>query len=173
MKKVVTIALFVFWAVVVALLVAGLLLYQDKSDAGAPASASAEPAPGAVKPGGTTVVLSAAEVAKHDKADDCWMIIFGKVYDLTGFLNSHPGGRATIERSCGKDGTTAYQNKGGEGSHSASARSLLAKYLLGTLGETKLPSQIETSKPPPQTLSELPAEQESEEEFEEPEFEDD
>ena len=34
---------------------------------------------------------TAAEVAQHNKDDDCWMTIHGKVYDCTGFLVDHPG----------------------------------------------------------------------------------
>ncbi|CAI2377134.1 unnamed protein product [Moneuplotes crassus] len=33
------------------------------------------------------------EVAKHDKRDDCWTIFDGKVFDVTRYLSSHPGGK--------------------------------------------------------------------------------
>lgn len=33
-------------------------------------------------------------VQQHNKPDDCWVIIHGKVYDVTGFLGEHPGGPA-------------------------------------------------------------------------------
>jgi hypothetical protein len=36
-------------------------------------------------------VIPVSEVAQHAKDDDCWMIIHGKVYDVTGFLVDHPG----------------------------------------------------------------------------------
>ena len=32
------------------------------------------------------------EINKHTAEDDCWVIIHGKVYDVTDFLDSHPGG---------------------------------------------------------------------------------
>jgi cytochrome b involved in lipid metabolism len=32
------------------------------------------------------------EVSKHTSEDDCWIVIHGKVYDVTDFLDSHPGG---------------------------------------------------------------------------------
>ena len=52
--------------------------------------------------------LSATEVAKHNTASDCWSVIDGNVYDLSGFLPEHPGGQSVIEAICGKDGTKAF-----------------------------------------------------------------
>ena len=37
-------------------------------------------------------IFTKAEVAKHDTVGDCWMIINGKVYDVTPFVDEHPGG---------------------------------------------------------------------------------
>ena len=36
--------------------------------------------------------ISAQEVAKHCNIDDCWIVVNGKVYDLTKFAPNHPGG---------------------------------------------------------------------------------
>jgi cytochrome b involved in lipid metabolism len=35
--------------------------------------------------------FTAAEVAKHNTADDCWIIVNGMVFDVTKFLAQHPG----------------------------------------------------------------------------------
>ena len=45
------------------------------------------------------------EVAKHNKREDCYVILYGKVYDLTDFIPSHPGGPQIIVKYAGKDGT--------------------------------------------------------------------
>ncbi len=42
-----------------------------------------------------------AEIAQHNKADDCWIIIDGKVYDVTKFLPSHPGGSKVVLKLAG------------------------------------------------------------------------
>lgn len=31
-------------------------------------------------------------MAKHATARDCWLVISGGVYDVTGYLSDHPGG---------------------------------------------------------------------------------
>ncbi len=37
-------------------------------------------------------VYSAKEVARHTTPDDCWLIVKGKVYDVSGWGENHPGG---------------------------------------------------------------------------------
>ncbi|CAN3376661.1 hypothetical protein DIURU_004449 [Diutina rugosa] len=48
------------------------------------------------------------EVAQHNTKDDCWVIIHGKVYDVTEFLPEHPGGPSIIIKYAGKDATKAF-----------------------------------------------------------------
>ncbi|KAK1700141.1 cytochrome b5-like heme/steroid binding domain-containing protein, partial [Colletotrichum godetiae] len=47
-------------------------------------------------------------VRQHHTVDDCWMVIHGKVYDITSFLPSHPGGKAILLRNAGKDATAVF-----------------------------------------------------------------
>lgn len=42
------------------------------------------------------------EIEKHDQADDCWLVVDGKVYDATSVLSWHPGGPASILGHAGK-----------------------------------------------------------------------
>lgn len=42
------------------------------------------------------------EIEKHNKENDCWIIINGKVYDATSVLDWHPGGKAPIMAHAGK-----------------------------------------------------------------------
>lgn len=46
-------------------------------------------------------MLNGSEVAQHRSADSCWIVIHGKVYDVTGFLDEHPGGRNILLRQGG------------------------------------------------------------------------
>lgn len=55
-------------------------------------------------------MLSWQEVVKHDSRESCWVVIRGQVYDLTTFIDHHPGGGASILRYGGKDGTEEYES---------------------------------------------------------------
>jgi L-lactate dehydrogenase (cytochrome) len=57
-----------------------------------------------VQPSGQKLI-SAEEVAKHNTRDDCWVIISGQVYDVTDFLDQHPGGANVILQQAGDDAT--------------------------------------------------------------------
>eukprot|EP00939_MAST-03C_sp_MAST-3C-sp1_P000864 g864.t1 len=48
------------------------------------------------------------EVRKHDTRKDCWVVIHGKVWDLTDFQQSHPGGAKIIRDNAGKDATAVF-----------------------------------------------------------------
>ncbi len=61
----------------------------------------------------STKTYSLIDVAKHKTANDCWTTINGNVYDLTSFVNSHPGGVENIISICGIDGSSAFGNQHG------------------------------------------------------------
>ncbi len=37
-------------------------------------------------------LVKASEVQQHNKVDDIWIVVDGKVYDMTRFAPEHPGG---------------------------------------------------------------------------------
>lgn len=49
------------------------------------------------------------EVAKHSTADDCWIVIDRKVYDVSKLLAVHPGGVARIFKLAGSDATDEFR----------------------------------------------------------------
>ena len=74
-------------------------------------------------------IISAAEVAKHKTEEDCWISIHGKVYDVTKFLDDHPGGPEIITDVAGEDSTEEFEDTG----HSEDAREQLKDYYVGEL----------------------------------------
>ncbi|KII95635.1 hypothetical protein PLICRDRAFT_34557 [Plicaturopsis crispa FD-325 SS-3] len=53
-------------------------------------------------------VLSGKVVAEHNSRESCWIIVHGNVYDVTEFLDDHPGGSKIILKYAGKDATREY-----------------------------------------------------------------
>ena len=53
-------------------------------------------------------VIPFSEVEKHNSKGSCWVVLNGKVYDLTSFLAEHPGGAKVITKWAGKDGSRAF-----------------------------------------------------------------
>lgn len=80
-----------------------------------------------------------SDVAVHNKKEDCWTIIEGKVYDITSYVPRHPGGN-NILSACGADGTAFFNGQqaglsGGRNNHSGDSRAEteLSKLQIGTL----------------------------------------
>lgn len=50
------------------------------------------------------------EVSKNNTPDSLWCIIDHRVYDLTDFLDAHPGGNVVLQQYAGIDATSAFYN---------------------------------------------------------------
>lgn len=97
-------------------------------------NAEATPVVEAVKPTETVVSrYKMEEVAKHDKKGDCWLLISGKVYNVSEF-SAHPGGEAILQ-GCGKDATTLFETRpmGSKKPHSEKAREKMKEFMIGEL----------------------------------------
>ena len=131
-KYLVGVFLFIFWMMATALVTAGLLSRQPAKQATCALSnnSSANSSPG------PATALTTEEVAKHTTANDCWMIVNGKVYDLTSLVATHSGGSQQILNDCGRDGSVGFNTKYQGTPHSGGAQSMMASYLLGDLGAT-------------------------------------
>ncbi|XP_030532266.1 cytochrome b5 [Rhodamnia argentea] len=85
------------------------------------------------------------EVEKHNQTKDCWLIISGKVYDVTPFMDDHPGGDEVLLSATGKDATNDFEDVG----HSDEAREMMDKYYIGEIDASSIPSK-RTYIPPQQ-----------------------
>lgn len=93
---------------------------------------SAEPNTNAVKETSATTTDTAkhytsAEVSAHSNAQSCWNIVNGKVYDLTSWINQHPGGSIAIVKICGIDGSSDFNRQ--HGGQSRPERELASFYI--------------------------------------------
>jgi cytochrome b involved in lipid metabolism len=115
MRRIFLISTAAFWIAVGGIWVASLSL-PDKSAA---TDVAAE----------TTYALD--EIARHNSAGNCWMVIDGQVYDLSSYAERHPAAPDVFLAWCGKEATTAYRTKTRGRPHSSYADELLATFRIG------------------------------------------
>ncbi|KAG9099157.1 hypothetical protein FRC06_005581 [Ceratobasidium sp. 370] len=65
--------------------------------------------------------INLEQLKQHTTTDSFYTLIHGKVYDVTKFLDEHPGGDEVITAEGGKDATEAFEDVG----HSDEARDIL------------------------------------------------
>lgn len=78
----------------------------------------------------TAQTYTMAQVAQHNNASSCWSAINGNVYDLTSWINQHPGGAERILSICGSDGSSAFNGQHGGQSQ---PMQILQSFYIGTL----------------------------------------
>ncbi|UYV76243.1 CYB5A [Cordylochernes scorpioides] len=72
---------------------------------------------------------SLEEIAKHNNKNSVWIVIHKNVYDVTKFLEEHPGGEEVLLEQAGKEASEPFEDIG----HSSDARELMKKYKIGEL----------------------------------------
>uniref|UniRef100_H2ZAX0 Cytochrome b5 n=1 Tax=Ciona savignyi TaxID=51511 RepID=H2ZAX0_CIOSA len=80
------------------------------------------------------------EVKKHNNVQSAWIIIHNKVYDLTKFLEEHPGGEEVLLEQAGQDATESFEDVG----HSTDAREMQKDYYIGELHPDRMTSSLKT-----------------------------
>lgn len=40
--------------------------------------------------------LSVQQIAQHNTPEDCWIVVDNQVWDVTDFLDEHPGGSTSM-----------------------------------------------------------------------------
>lgn len=86
-------------------------------------------------------VYTFEEVAKHTTADDLWVVYNGRVYDVSKYIDEHPGGEEVVLDVAGIDATEAFNDIG----HSDDAHDILKGLLVGkveggVIKEARIPS---------------------------------
>ena len=74
-------------------------------------------------------IFSLEDVGAHCFPWDAWTVVYDKVYDVTEYLNKHPGGEEVMLEYVGYDATVAFRGVG----HSRAAFKVLDKYTVGIL----------------------------------------
>ncbi|KAK0402546.1 hypothetical protein QR680_016395 [Steinernema hermaphroditum] len=86
--------------------------------------------------------ITRKEVAEHNTVDSAWTIISNKVYDVTTFLQEHPGGLEILLEQAGEDGTEQFEDVG----HSGDARQTRETFLIGEIVESEWRKYMDDNK---------------------------
>ncbi|NXN97104.1 NB5R4 reductase, partial [Rhinopomastus cyanomelas] len=57
---------------------------------------------------GRLIEVTEDELAKHNKKEDCWICLRGFVYNVTPYMEYHPGGEDELMKAAGTDGTDLF-----------------------------------------------------------------
>ncbi|XP_057783629.1 cytochrome b5-like [Salvia miltiorrhiza] len=82
--------------------------------------------------GAESKVFTYSDVSAHKTSDDCWVIINGKVYNVTSYLDEHPGGDEVILGQAGNDASQEFEDVG----HGSAARLMLDEFYVGEVDPT-------------------------------------
>lgn len=92
-------------------------------------------------PSKTRPVILQRDISESNTSAKCHVTMGDKAYDITVFLDSHPGGKDLILEYRGKDITDILQNKGSH-AHSEAAYDILEDYLIGLVATDKDVSEL-------------------------------
>ena len=80
--------------------------------------------------------FSVDEVSRHCTVDDAWVIAGGLVYDVSTFLDAHPGGITITREYLGKDISSVISTNQIH-KHSDNALEILEHYRIGCIGSDR------------------------------------
>ncbi|XP_076057085.1 cytochrome b5 reductase 4 isoform X2 [Oratosquilla oratoria] len=83
--------------------------------------------------GGRLLEVTLTDLAKHNTRKDAWIALKGKVYNVTPYMEFHPGGEDELMRGAGADATDLFN----EVHKWVNFESMLQKCLVGRLVESK------------------------------------
>jgi len=98
-------------------------------------------------PGRTLPTLPTAQVASHNTAKSCYVTVGTKVYDITPFLDDHPGGADLVLEYGGKDVTDIMEDEVSH-THSESAWEILDEHLIGFVATDDVMEGVKESQDP-------------------------
>jgi 4-hydroxysphinganine ceramide fatty acyl 2-hydroxylase len=116
-----------------------------------------------MSPSRTLPTFLQSELAAHNTAKSCYVTLGTQVFDITDFLESHPGGGDLILEYGGKDVTDILKDEVSH-THSDAAYEILEESLVGFVATEKVMDAAVKSKHPDQIVP-LPPTQEGEQEL--------
>lgn len=140
MKKITSGALLIFVGIVIALYALGFKSPATPS-VSSQVSSNTSSQEAVINPDTGTPVMTMEQAAAHNSSSDCYLVINQKAYDVSSYINKHPGGRRNITSRCGKEVTGIFASI-----HSNFAWNLLSDYYVADIGTVPAASTASTSQ---------------------------
>ena len=116
---------YVIWIIVIVFIfAAGFLVVRSSRDSNKVVEEELNPIPISAEK-----TYNMAQLSAHNNKSDCWLAVEGSVYDVTKFIDQHPGGEEIL-KGCGKDATSLFNSVP---NHADEGRELLPSYVIGKL----------------------------------------
>lgn len=96
---------------------------------------------------GRLIEVTQEELQKHNKREDCWTCIRGMVYNVTPYMDYHPGGEEELMKAAGIDGTELFDQV----HRWVNYESMLKECLVGRMATTTTTAVKAMVPPPPPT----------------------
>ncbi|KAM6893370.1 cytochrome b5 reductase 4 [Xenentodon cancila] len=100
---------------------------------------------------GRLIEVTQQELQKHNTREDCWTCIRGMVYNVTPYMDYHPGGEEELMKAAGIDGTDLFDQV----HRWVNYESMLKECLVGRMA-TKAATAVKAIIPPPPSTSLAP-----------------
>ena len=78
-----------------------------------------------------------SDVQKHNTPSDCWMAVGDKVYNVTKWIEKHPGGNVILTHA-GLDATDVF-----EAFHADSSYKMLPAFLIGEVVDLEISAAVQ------------------------------
>ncbi|RKF79481.1 Ceramide very long chain fatty acid hydroxylase SCS7 [Golovinomyces cichoracearum] len=115
-----------------------------------------------MSPPRTPPIFLQDDVALHNTSESCFVLIGSKVFDVTDFLDSHPGGGELILEYAGKDITAILKDENSH-KHTEAAYEIMEENFIGYVQNQELSTKLKNSDQSFNTRS-SPAEERNEQE---------
>ncbi|XP_075962997.1 cytochrome b5 reductase 4 isoform X2 [Anarhichas minor] len=109
---------------------------------------------------GHLIEVTQEEMQKHNTREDCWTCIRGMVYNVSPYMDYHPGGEEELMKAAGIDGTDLFDQVHRWVNYESMLKECLVGRMATTVIKASIPSSPQTSLAPPMSMA-APTEKDS------------
>ncbi|XP_031729692.1 cytochrome b5 reductase 4 [Anarrhichthys ocellatus] len=109
---------------------------------------------------GHLIEVTQEEMQNHNTREDCWTCIRGMVYNVSPYMDYHPGGEEELMKAAGIDGTDLFDQVHRWVNYESMLKECLVGRMATTVIKASIPSSPQTSLAPPMSMA-APTEKDS------------